>query len=705
MLNVEQPISSRNEDFLDRKYFADNIADAIKNYEDTNNSSLTIGLYGNWGSGKTSIINMIVEKLADESDIILFNFEPWVFSDTQQLISSFFKEFAKNIKFNDSSEKAAQIGEELETYAAFFKPISLIPEPTASVLSLLSEKVFSGIGKAVKKWANLKAKNLEDTKRLIEEHLAELDKKILIIIDDIDRLNNIEIRQIFQMIKVLGNFPNTIYLSSMDKEVVIEALSEVQKGDGSEYLEKIINVPFTVPMPSNEKSQQYLFSELDKVIGEESDFDQEYFSYIFRQGYSEFFENIRDINRYINILKFNYSIVGKEVDIVDLFVMTAFQVFEPKVYDYLKYNKDIVLAIQYFSDDAKKVEAIESFKNTTISLLSKLSKDDYLKLIETIFPALDRYSYDDKEKCAKLGRACSPDFYELYFKMSLDEGAIGKYEMTQYISNVSNGDIFKSDVDKLIVNNKIGKFLDRLLVYVKHEKFDTQQVENICNIFISTGDTVPDDETVSLFYYPSGEKMRSVILEIIKGIEEDKRFESLNDAIGINENSIELPSGILYSLMEEHGEYEKSPLPVENRLLTENHLNSLKDRFLLNIKTRIDEDTFHKSRKFVTILSMLKKLSLIDFEKYVDGLVNSDVKLIAFLKGYVGTSYSSNSPTPSLTYSGYHYIQDLVDPEKMSDNVQKIQDNQELQLDEREKFAINNFLKKYNDNNPDEDGD
>jgi predicted KAP-like P-loop ATPase len=88
MLSNEKPITTRNEDFLNRKYFADHIKSAIVNYEDKNNESLTIGLYGKWGSGKTSIINMIIENLESNKDFIIFNFEPWLFSDTNQLISN-----------------------------------------------------------------------------------------------------------------------------------------------------------------------------------------------------------------------------------------------------------------------------------------------------------------------------------------------------------------------------------------------------------------------------------------------------------------------------------------------------------------------------------------------------------------------------------------------------------------------------------------
>lgn len=703
ILNADKPITNSEEDFLGRHDFACAVSNAIVDYHENNQESLTIGLYGKWGSGKTSIVNLITEEINND-DIIIFKFEPWIYSDTQQLISHFFKDFAKAIKHKDSAQEALKLGKELETYATFFEPMHMIPEPNVSLISRAVSALFRSVGKSATKWGELKTKSLSDTKESIEKHLLKINKKILIIVDDIDRLNNTEIRQIFQMIKVLGNFPNTIYLTSMDREVIVAALSEVQKGDGNEYLEKIINVPFTVPMPSAEKSQQYLFSELDKIIGEKSDFDQDYFSSVFRSGYKEFFVNIRDIGRYINILRFNYSIVKGEIDIVDLFVVTAFQVFEPRIYDFLKYNKDVVLSLKYHSEEKDKTKEIDSFKEVTSKLLTKLSKEDYFTLIGAIFPVLDRYAYDDKEKCTKLARVCSPDFYELYFKMSLDEGLIGKVEMTKYLENISDEDTFRTDINTLIKSDKIGKFLNRLESYAKREKFNKLQIQNLCNIFVEVGDQMQEKWSGELFYYPPAEQMRSIILEIIKPLGAHDRFLVLNNAVTNYINSIELPSGILYPLMEEHGEYDKHALREEDRLLSETDLMLLKNSVLKNIKTRISQDTFYKSQKFIILLRLLRKLNQSDFDSFIDGMLKSDKQLIAFLKGFVGASYSSNSSEPKLTYDSYHYLQDFINPGDIEERVQNLKENAvALKLDTKEEFAIERFLKSYNENKSNDD--
>ncbi|MFY4744076.1 P-loop NTPase fold protein, partial [Aliarcobacter butzleri] len=84
----DTPILNYADDLLSRDIFVDSLASTIKNYVDK--ESLTIGLYGKWGEGNTSVINLVKEKLEEQTDIIYFRFEPWLYSNTEQLMSMFF---------------------------------------------------------------------------------------------------------------------------------------------------------------------------------------------------------------------------------------------------------------------------------------------------------------------------------------------------------------------------------------------------------------------------------------------------------------------------------------------------------------------------------------------------------------------------------------------------------------------------------------
>jgi predicted KAP-like P-loop ATPase len=166
ILIKDTPILKSTEDLLFRDIFIDSIATSIRNYKD--NESLTIGLYGKWGEGKTSIINLLIENLDKDEDIIYLRFEPWLYSNTEQLISMFFKDLSKSI---GKKEKLRQLAKFFSDYAEIFETLSNFPEPTG-----MAKFGFKTLGFAARKLPS--KKTLSELKVDIESYLKTLDKKI-----------------------------------------------------------------------------------------------------------------------------------------------------------------------------------------------------------------------------------------------------------------------------------------------------------------------------------------------------------------------------------------------------------------------------------------------------------------------------------------------------------------------------------------------
>lgn len=223
-----------------------------------------------------------------------------------------------------------------------------------------------------------------------------LDKqshKIIVVIDDIDRLSNTEIRQIFQLIKSLGDFSNTIYLLAFEKEVVIKALEKVQEGSGLEYLEKIVQVPFDIPLISKQEVERLLFRQLDKLIKDipEEKWDMTYWGNIYYSGMKYFFENIRDVTRYTNLLRCGFAIVKGEVNAIDFLAITAIQVFIPEVYYGIRDNKDVFAGV-YDSSYGNSKAVIEQAKKRCDEILSrtnKCSQEVLMDFLKRLFPKLE----------------------------------------------------------------------------------------------------------------------------------------------------------------------------------------------------------------------------------------------------------------------------------------------------------------------------
>ena len=332
MFRADQPINTHKEDLLGRHSFAKALADSMLSYE--LDDSISVGLFGKWGSGKTSIINMTLDEIKSfpvKKEPFIIKFYPWNFSDQNQLVQQFFKELSLVLCRKDSAGRHIKIGRAIQKYSRFFEPLDYVP--TVSFIGKLA-KGLKGIGQATEQAGKDGLKNLVSLKNEIDTLLRKLDTKIIIVIDDIDRLNNTEIRQIFQLLKSLADFPNTIYLLSFDKEVVINALKKVQEGPGNDYLEKVIQVPFEIPQISKNEVEHFLFNKLDELIKDipENRWDQTYWGNVYHSGLKYLFHTIRDVNRYLNTLSFGFSLVKDEVNPIDFIAITAIQVFIPGLY-------------------------------------------------------------------------------------------------------------------------------------------------------------------------------------------------------------------------------------------------------------------------------------------------------------------------------------------------------------------------------------
>jgi len=98
MFKSDKPITSHKEDILNRYLFAQSLGNAILSYKNIEKNSIVIGLFGAWGSGKTSIINMTLEHIdlvsknkTEYEKPIIVKFNPWNYSDQNQLVTQFFK--------------------------------------------------------------------------------------------------------------------------------------------------------------------------------------------------------------------------------------------------------------------------------------------------------------------------------------------------------------------------------------------------------------------------------------------------------------------------------------------------------------------------------------------------------------------------------------------------------------------------------------
>ena len=116
--DADRPIETGDEDRLQRQPFAESIARQILSIPAER--GFTVAVSGEWGTGKTSVVNLVTEILENErSAPVIFRFNPWLFSGTRELVRRFFRELGAQIGLRDHSG-LKEVGEALLSLAKYW---------------------------------------------------------------------------------------------------------------------------------------------------------------------------------------------------------------------------------------------------------------------------------------------------------------------------------------------------------------------------------------------------------------------------------------------------------------------------------------------------------------------------------------------------------------------------------------------------------
>lgn len=496
------------------------------------------------------------------------------------------------------------------------------------------------MGKTTKNFGNAYKKNISEIKKDIEEHLIALNKKILIIVDDIDRLNNTEIKQVFQLIKALGNFPNTIYLASMDKDVIINALSEVQNGNGNEYLEKIINVPIEIPLLSKIELNKFLFEKLDEILIniKKEDLNENYWSAIYHSGYKNFFTNVRDILRYINILRFNNDSLKQKVNIIDLMVITAFQIFEPKVYNFLKHKKELFTKNSFellISNTEEIQNKIVKELLTIENDLNKIDTNSFNRLLKNLFPKIDTSNYNKKyRQLRKESRIATNEFYDSYFSLTLEK-EISKEEIKRFIDTANDKNSFQFEFQVLIKKDTTNIYLERLIDFLIDDNIPHEYFQTMLDVFIDLRRKVSrNNQDGNVFNFSSNafDNIKFIIRQILeKTTSKEEKTSLLTNAIKNAKNDIYFSFYTILIFIEEYNEhdFERNQIePTFNYQELSSLVQILKEKIIIWLKT----NNLFQEEELYFILWNWKYIDTKKAHEYIKNNLKEKNDVIKFIK-------------------------------------------------------------------------
>ena len=461
-------VSDPSLDRFRRWPFAQRIAKTISDRTDP--SCIVIGIYGAWGEGKTTVLNFIQHELKQSSNIIPIKFNPWRFGDDATLLRSFFKTLSDALQ-KSLSTKVEKVGEWLDQYASILLPISFTLG--GGIVSVSPAEGVKDFGKT------LSSVDLETLKDRIERSLENAKVRVVILMDDIDRLDKVEINNVFKLIKLTADFSYTAYVLAFDNKMVAAALREkyvsAEIDTGDSFLDKIIQVPLHLPKADTIALRKFCFEGVDQAILATQnpltrDQINEFVRY-FISGLEIRLQTPRSAKRYSNALLFALPILKGEVNPIDLMLIEGVRIFYPRLYMFLRTNPNLFLnsssehSGHFDVDEEKKRERIsDAFENLTKDEIKAANS-----ILKKLFPRFGGMGYGSnfEEPWAKEKRIASKFYFDRYFSYAIPEGDISDAVIEEFISNLSKKDV-DSDVHTLKqivtprnVDNVILKLRDR----------------------------------------------------------------------------------------------------------------------------------------------------------------------------------------------------------------------------------------------------
>ncbi|MDQ0301338.1 KAP family P-loop NTPase fold protein [Ancylobacter polymorphus] len=425
------PISKPEQDKFGIDGFVRSLARSVTNMRSP--SGVVIALNGQWGSGKSSAMNLLKHHLLDATtagEIELVDFNPWWFRGEEALVLAFFRELYSATK-PSLSEKAGKLlpklGARLLNAGGAVAPIAdAVGAPgtgaiASGVMGWLSSMIEDG-------------ESVEKLHRQLSEALAGQSKRFVVLIDDIDRLAPDEALAMFRMVKSVGRLPNVIYVLSFDRELAERVVAERFPSEGPHYLEKIVQAAFELPAPLEEDVQRILIEHIDALVGGIEKHRQLNVMNMFHAAVAPEIRTPRDAARYINALTITWPAVDGEVDLGDFIAIEAFRLFQPSIYRAVRDNRALVCEAtrDHFERDkgAERLDAV---------LLSKISeKQRYRDALVRLFPGLDSIwgntihhgSGSEKDR-----RIASTRHFQTYFRMSIDTDTVSRKDLGRILAN------------------------------------------------------------------------------------------------------------------------------------------------------------------------------------------------------------------------------------------------------------------------------
>ena len=604
-----------NRDFLLRTLLDKVLSTFDSHYFVENPNSFTILLSESFGIGKTSFLCQMKKAIRGgeyQNKIIYVEFRPWLCEKTETMITEFF----------------SVLHQELDRH--FILPTGMF----SSYLSLLVEKVPDS-------YYSFMFKSLYKKKTLTTEHdrimtfLKQIDRPIVISIDDVDRLHDDEVKLMLNLIRDTADFPNLFYIIAADKKNLCLSLERLGIEAPDVYMKKFIN--FECLFPANDAVLKKIFQEkLDSVLREYSctGYKDLIIDSIFEiENLLNAFETPRDIVRFFNVFTFAMDCIERngmmdEINVADLFAISIIQYLNINLYRIFRDDDSSLLT---YDDNTKSLRILPSYKLVfEHPMFADIAKDtnpgeqdisiveindviaDVFVQKQTIFRYVICFLFEQERNDINGNSMRFADSYFRYFAFTKKRTQILRAEVLAIFSPTYQGqceirirDIIlfgqassfihnidkwyhEFDDSKIEILKKLSLFVS-LLCELKPEIVDTNQIMRKAQIIESFMETYDIHRLLNKIYY---NKLNSISTGSVGQEETEKKYEKDRDDFGEYIRSCKYEVNFISLVLgkiRNHREY--SLLGKEN---IEKWSKQIIDNFVVALKKYDKEQTFFR---------------------------------------------------------------------------------------------------------------
>lgn len=441
----DDPISAPAQDRLGRAAFAEHAARLIDENH-TADSSVVYGLEGPWGSGKSSVIALITAFLTSACTSTLEGaagdpeddrwrvvpFTPWATSGTEALLAEFFAALATAAP---EAGKAQALRDKITGYADIARPIAALIPFVGTGLVEASRTVEERLRKP---WNVAFAE--------VAEELRQLRTPILIVVDDIDRLQPAELLDLLKVVRLLGRFPGVDFLLAYDEQTLVETLQDPTRGQVSSararaFMEKIVQYPLSMPPLLTGKIVNMLDAGLTEIVTPErveTSFDKSRFGRIVLTTMPAQLTTPRAIERFLAQVREQFRVHDlDEINDVDLILATFLRVQFPELFARLQRRKsELTRGSTGWISPTHDDDPGPDWDRLLGTVEDESDRQDARAVLQALFPAVTELNLTR----AALGRFAHPDYFDRYLAQTIPEGDIPDAVVARALDSAAAGD-------------------------------------------------------------------------------------------------------------------------------------------------------------------------------------------------------------------------------------------------------------------------